>query len=198
MADSLEEKVEQEELPPFDDFVAVFSERYRTEQTFSHMVNQYMKISGLKSLSLGVGKRFFKNWYKRETDSIILGYATKIYSDMKVASELENDQKELEQIAADEKLHAEAVVQSEQEAERAGNEFAYVDAQSAAARGNIERSYQEKISAEQNAAIQQAEEIRLMTDASAIARQKLVEYVASSPLLRAGASGDLAFDEKQI
>ncbi len=196
MADSLDQKVMG--IPSFDEFLSLFSGRYNGERTFRSMVHKYMKISGLHAFSLGVKKRIFPAWYRRETESIVRSYAARIYDDLKVAAELEREQKELERIAAEERVHADSVEHAMADANKASNEVMHAENQSAAAISDIQQSYKREVSGIQAAARQQADEIMLKTDAAEVARERLSEYVRASPLIKTGASGELAFDERQI
>ncbi len=198
MADDLEAKVEQEEIPEFGDFVAAFSERYMAEQSFRNMVHQYMRISGVEVFSLNLRKRFFPNWYKRATGDIINKYAEKIYDDLKLASEIEKEKEQMEKAEIELSAHSNTVEQAEAEEMNLRNDVEGLNYRSGLAKSSIEGLYQQRISEEQRAARQAASEIQVMTDAEAIARQKLGEYVTASPLLKKGDSGMLSFDEKKI
>lgn len=194
--DSLEERISGV-LPTLEEFTLRFSRRYHLEKTFQKMVHSYFRLSGLKKGAMATARALHLPWYKSETDRIIGRYATLVYEAATKARDVERKVQELKNAEQARQAHESEIEALHANEQDISARLYRTEEEWRQAINEANSEFSSKVRQEDQAVGEVTKEILEKTDANAVARGKIRDIIANSPLV--SSNGDrLEFDEQAI
>ena len=200
---SLEKVVEEEETvgitdKNLDTYVAEFTRQYQQEETFKGLVHQYLNLTVWNRLGLTFAKIFRKNWYQQKTAKVVEDYAHKVLEDTKKTKSIQKDLEEITQLSRELEERAKEVKATAVEKEEAKEGCQKIEQEQQEAKQEVVAEYQNRKKQIEQAAAAAQQQIQLRTDAEAIVKGKLKEYVIGSGMVKVDQEGRLTFDEEKM
>jgi len=182
----------------FEDYVAKFTDRYQTENSFQGLVHSYLNLSSLTKLELKIGAKVFKKWHQKKTEGIIRQYASKIIDDGQRSDRIKEDLVEINRL--ENELQENASKIKETRSTKLEDEQKYQQSLAAEeqAKQDLDQEFDGKHRELSEKTAATAEEIKARTDAAALVKEKVKEHIIRSGIVKVDEMGQISFDEEKI
>jgi hypothetical protein len=195
----IEEKVDKKYplLDP-DEYLTLFTERYKGEDDFRDVVHEYLDLTVFQRAGLAIGKRVFKKWYDQKTDSMVEHYAETVRKGVLSARDIMHSNLLKKYVEEEVEEKSSVVKKTNQSYERLENERQSL----------VERRDQERVDnlvqinqdREKKLRLleRQREEAKAMASAQEVIGSHIRKKIENSSVVKKDSSGILLFDEEKI